>query len=263
MEETIFTPNNINKLNSKKGILALLRRSPLNFERAIRYVDYEKRLKKLQVELIKLQTWVINNEERVVVIFEGRDAAGKGGAIRRITEKMNPRHLRILALPKPTEVERSQWYFQRYVSELPKAGEIVFFDRSWYNRAVVEPVNGFCTDQEYKIFMSQVNHFEKMISESGIKVVKLYMSISKKEQAKRFADIKQNPLKQWKMTKVDEKAQELWDNYTKYKRLMFDNTKRNKSIRFKVIRANRKTIARINVIEYILSKIPYDKDIEV
>ena len=262
-ESTLFTAINVKKLNSKKGMLALLRREPLNYEKAIRYVDYGKRLKKYQVELIKLQTWVIKNKERVIVIFEGRDAAGKGGAIRRVTEKMNPRHLRIVALPQPTEVERSQWYFQRYVNELPEAGEIVFFDRSWYNRAVVEPVNKFCTDKEYTIFMNQVNDFERMLTESGIRLVKIYMSISKTEQAKRFAEIKENPLKQWKMTKVDEQAQMLWDVYTDYKKRMFLNTKKEKAIQFKVIRANRKTIARVGVIEHILKNVPYDKNIEV
>jgi polyphosphate kinase 2 len=262
-EKTIFTNANLKKLNSKKGLLALLRKEPLNFEKAIRFVDYEKKLKKFQVELIKLQTWVIENDKRVVVIFEGRDAAGKGGAIRRVTEKMNPRHLRIVALPKPTEVEKSQWYFQRYVNELPQAGEIVFFDRSWYNRAVVEPVNSFCTDEEYHIFMNQVNDFERMITESGTILVKIYMSISKTEQAKRFNEIKSDPLKQWKMTKVDEDAQKLWDVYTEYKKKMFANTRKKGAIRFKVIKANRKTIARTGVIEHILKTVPYDKSIEV
>ncbi|HFS67830.1 MAG TPA: polyphosphate kinase 2 [Flavobacteriia bacterium] len=262
MSENILTPQNIKKLNSKKGMLALMRKEPINIERAIRYVDYEKELKKLQVELIKLQTWVIQTNQKVVVIFEGRDAAGKGGAIRRITEKMNPRHLRIVALPKPTDEEKSQWYFQRYINELPKGGEIVFFDRSWYNRAVVEPVNGFCTKEEYKIFMNQVNDFERMITESGTILVKIYMSISKREQQKRFKDIKSNPLKQWKMTPVDEKAQELWDDYTDYKTKMFENTK-NGGKPFKIIRANRKTNARLNVIKHILKKIPYDKSIKV
>ncbi len=262
MSENLLNTSNIKKLNSKKGMLALLRREPLNYEKAIRYVDYEKELKKLQVELIKLQTWVINNNKKVVVIFEGRDAAGKGGAIRRITEKMNPRHLRIVALPKPTEEEQTQWYFQRYINQLPKGGEIVFFDRSWYNRAVVEPVNGFCTEAEYKIFMNQVNDFERMLTESGTILVKIYMSISKREQEKRFRDIKNNPLKQWKMTPVDEKAQELWNDYTAYKRKMFENTKKGK-LRFKIIRANRKTSARLDVIKHILKKIPYDKDLKV
>jgi polyphosphate kinase 2 (PPK2 family) len=176
---------------------------------------------------------------------------------------MNPRHLRIVALPKPTEVERNQWYFQRYVNELPNAGEILFFDRSWYNRAGVEPVNGFCTEEEYNIFMNQVNHFERMLTESGIILVKIYMSISKTEQAKRFEEIKKNPLKQWKMTKVDEEAQALWEKYTEYKKKMFLNTKKKGVVRFKVIRANRKTSARVGVIEHILNSVPYDKDIKV
>ena len=257
-----LSPKNLKKLNSKKGLLALLSKQPINVERAIRYVDYQKKLEQLQVELIRLQTWAINKEERIIVIFEGRDAAGKGGAIRRLTERINPRHMRIVALPKPTQDEQSQWYFQRYVEQLPKAGEIVFFDRSWYNRAVIEPVNGFCTEKEYEIFMDQVNDFEKMILQSGIHVVKIYMSISKKEQSKRFEEIKSDPLKQWKMTKLDEKAQDLWDDYTEYKKAMFEKTNTENSP-WKIIRANRKTEARINVINHILDSIPYDKDLEI
>lgn len=256
-----LTDIDIKKLNSKKGLLALLSK-PLNIERAIRYVDYQKKLEKLQVELIKLQTWAIEKNERIIIIFQGRDAAGKGGAIRRATERINPRHIRIVALPKPTEDEQSQWYFQRYVEQFPKAGEIIFFDRSWYNRAVVEPVNGFCTKQQYEIFMNQVNDFERMILESGIHLVKIYMSISKKEQAKRFEEIKNDPLKQWKMTKVDERAQELWDNYTEYKKAMFSKTNTEISP-WKVIRANRKTEARVSVINHILKSIPYNKNIKI
>jgi polyphosphate kinase 2 len=252
----------LKKLNSKKGLLALLSKEPLNIERALRYVDYQKKLEKLQVELIRLQTWAIQKEERIIVIFEGRDAAGKGGAIRRLTERINPRHMRIVALSKPTKDERSQWYFQRYIEQLPKAGEIVFFDRSWYNRAVIEPVNGFCTQDEYEVFMNQVNDFEKMILRSGIHVVKIYMSISKKEQSKRFADIKSDPLKQWKMTKLDEKAQDLWNDYTEYKNAMFKRTN-TKISPWKIIRANRKTDARVNVITHILDSIPYDKKLKV
>ncbi|MDN3618037.1 MULTISPECIES: polyphosphate kinase 2 [Polaribacter] len=257
-----ISPKNLKKLNSKKGLLALLSKEPLNIERAIRYVDYQRKLEDLQVELIRLQKWAINNNERIIIVFQGRDAAGKGGAIRRLTERINPRHMRIVALPKPSEDEQSQWYFQRYVEQFPKAGEMVFFDRSWYNRAVIEPVNDFCTQEEYKIFMNQVNDFERMILESGIHLVKIYMSISKKEQAKRFADIKSDPLKQWKMTKLDEKAQLLWDDYTEYKKAMFEKT--NTAISpWKIIRANRKTEARVNVINHILNRIPYDKDLEV
>ena len=248
----------LKKLNSKLGIKALLSKEKISVDRALRIVNYEKRLKRLQVELIKMQTGVIENQERVIVIFEGRDAAGKGGAIRRITERINPRHFRIVALPKPTNDEQTQWYFQRYIQKFPKAGEIVFFDRSWYNRAVVEPVNGFCKEAEYNMFMSQVNDFERMITESGIKLVKIYMSITKREQAKRFEDIRNNPLKQWKMTAVDEKAQELWDSYTDYKTKMFENTTEG-AVPWKIINANRKTLARIHSIEYLLKQIPYDK----
>ena len=248
----------LKKLNSKLGIKALLSKEKTSVDRALRIVNYEKRLKRLQVELIKMQTGVIENQERVIVIFEGRDAAGKGGAIRRITERINPRHFRIVALPKPTNDEQTQWYFQRYIQKFPKAGEIVFFDRSWYNRAVGEPVNGFCKEAEYNIFMSQVNDFERMITESGIKLVKIYMSITKREQAKRFEDIRNNPLKQWKMTAVDEKAQELWDRYTDYKTKMFENTTEG-AVPWKIINANRKTLARIHSIEYLLKQIPYDK----
>jgi polyphosphate kinase 2 len=212
--------------------------------------------------LVKLQQWVLKENKRVAIVFEGRDAAGKGGSIRRFMEHLNPRSSRLVALNKPTNVEKGQWYFQRYIKELPNPGEIVFFDRSWYNRAVVEPVNGFCTAEEYEIFMNQVNDFEKMILESGIHLVKIYMSISKKEQAKRFADIKSNPLKQWKMTKLDEKAQILWEQYTEYKNAMFQKTNTNISP-WKVIRANRKTEARVNVINHVLNSIPYDKDLEI
>ncbi len=253
---------NLKKLNSKIGLLSLLSKKPLNLDRAIRYVDYQKKLKKLQVELIRLQTWAINKEERIIVIFEGRDAAGKGGAIRRLTERINPRYMRIVALSKPSKDQQSQWYFQRYIEQLPKAGEIVFFDRSWYNRAVIEPVNEFCTQKEYEVFMNQVNDFERMILESGIHLVKIYMSISKKEQSKRFSEIKSDPLKQWKMNKLDEKAQDLWEDYTEYKNAMFQKTN-TKISPWKIIRANRKTDARVNVINHILDRIPYDKKLEI
>lgn len=257
-----LTSSELKKLNSKKALRAILSREPINIERILRYVDYERKLIKLQTEVIKLQTWAIKNNERIIVLFEGRDAAGKGGAIRRITERINPRHIRIAALQKPTEDEQTQWYFQRYIEQFPKAGEMIFFNRSWYNRAVLEPVNGFCSEQQYQTFMGQVNDFERMILESGIHLVKIYMSISKKEQAKRFEEIKTDPLKQWKMSPVDERAQELWDDYTKYKQAMFDVTDTEKSP-WKVIKANRKTEARVNAINHILEKIPYNEDIKI
>lgn len=260
--ENNLSEKDINKLNTKKGVLALVKTRPFNVAKALRYINYQKELKRLQVELIKMHTWVIQNDKRVIVLFEGRDAAGKGGAIRRITERLNPRHYHNIALPKPSKEEQGQWYFQRYIAEFPKRGEIVFFDRSWYNRAVVEPVNLFCTQEQYITFMNHVNDFERMIVESDIQIVKIYMSISKSEQNKRFKEIKSSPLKQWKMTPVDEKAQELWDDYTHYKNEMFAKTG-TQIAPWKVIRANRKTSARINAIEHILSVIPYDKSIEV
>jgi len=263
MENYNFTDSDIKKLNTNKGLHTLLGQEIYNPEKALRFFNYEKKLKKLQIELVRLQTWVMDNNERVIIIFEGRDAAGKGGAIRRMTERINQRNYRIVALPKPNAEEKSQWYFQRYINQFPNAGEIVFFDRSWYNRAVVEPVNGFCTDKEYDVFMNQVNNFERMITESGIRLVKIYMSISKTEQAKRFKEIKSDPLKQWKMTPVDEKAQELWDVYTKYKKLMFENTKKDGAIPFKVIKANRKTSTRVGVIQHFLDAIPYDKTLKI
>ncbi len=253
-----LTEKDLKNLHSKKGLQALLSDEKPNVQKALKSVNYIKTLKSLQKELIKMHEEIIENNDRVIVVFEGRDAAGKGGAIRRITERINPRHFRIVALPKPTEDESTQWYFQRYINQFPKAGEIVFFDRSWYNRAVVEPVNGFCTQEEYDRFMNNVNDFERMITSSGIKLVKVYMSIGKEEQAKRFEEIKNNPLKQWKMTPVDEKAQELWDEYTKYKKVMFASTN-TEHAPWKIIKANKKTWARIQSMKYLLAKIPYNK----
>lgn len=256
MEELNLTTEQIAILNSKIGLKYLLADKKLNFEKALRLATYELKLRELQTELIKLQNWVIEHGKKVVILFEGRDAAGKGGAIRRITAHINPRHYRIVALPKPTVEEKGQWYFQRYVNKLPKPGEIVFFDRSWYNRAAVEPVNGFCTAEEYEIFMGQVNEFERMIVESDTYFIKIYFSITKEEQARRFADIKNSPLKRWKMTPVDEKAQELWEEYTKYKRRMFEETN-TELCPWLIIDANKKTFARIEVTEHILKMIPY------
>ena len=225
--------------------------------KAVRIMNYENKLKKLQAELIKLQQWVEVDNEKVVIIFEGRDAAGKGGAIRRITQHLNPREFKVVALPKPTIEEKGEWYFQRYINNLPREGKIVFFDRSWYNRAVVEPVNGFCTEEEYNIFMNQVNDFERMIIESGIRLIKFYFSISKNEQAKRFKDIKSSPIKKWKFSKVDQQAIKLWDSYTDYKKKMFEKTNTEISP-WIIIKANRKSSARLEAIKHILDIIPYN-----
>ena len=243
-------------LNSKIGLYSLLRNKNVNVSKALEEAKYTVELKSKQAELIKLQNWVIKNRKKVVILFEGRDAAGKGGAIRRITEYINPRHFRVVALNIPSDDEKKQWFFQRYSNRLPKPGEIVFFDRSWYNRAVVEPVNNFCTLKEYNIFMSQVNEFEKMLIQSDTYLIKLYFSISKEEQAKRFNEIKNNPLKKWKITPVDEKAQELWDSYTDYKEKMFDTTN-TELAPWEIIDANKKTSARITAISHILETIPF------
>ncbi len=249
-----FNEKDIRLLNTNKGVKLMLQ--GLDPNKALRYVKYEREVEKLQVELIKLQNWVINKNKRVVVIFEGRDAAGKGGAIRRITHHLNPRFYNKVALPKPTIEEKGQWYFQRYVHNLANRGEMVFFDRSWYNRAVVEPVNGFCTKAEYNRFMDEIVAFENMLTSDGIILVKFYFSINKEEQARRFKEIKENPLKRWKMTAVDEKAQELWDVYTQYKNKMFEVSHSNKNP-WIIIEANKKTKARIDAIKQLLSVIPY------
>ena len=246
-------------LNSKIGLKHLLMDERLDYEKALRQARYEVRLRELQTELIKMQNWVIETQQKVVVLFEGRDAAGKGGAIRRITAHINPRYYRIVALPKPREEELGQWYFQRYVNRLPRPGEMAFFDRSWYNRAVVEPVNGFCNQEEYQRFMGQVNEFERMIVESGTHFIKFYFSITKEEQARRFREIRTSPLKKWKMTPVDERAQELWDVYTEYKEKMFAQT-HTELCPWIIIDANEKHHARIRATEHILETIPYEVD---
>ena len=249
-----FSEKDINLLNTNKGIKLMLK--GLEPSKALRYVKYEREVERLQVELIKLQNWVIQNKKRVVVIFEGRDAAGKGGAIRRITHHLNPRYYKKVALPKPTEEERGQWYFQRYVQQLANRGQMVFFDRSWYNRAVVEPVNKFCTQKEYKRFMDEIVSFEYMLTNDGIILIKFYFSINKTEQENRFEEIRSNPLKRWKMTSVDEKAQELWDVYTNYKNKMFEVSDSDKNP-WIIIEANRKTKARVEAINHLLEIIPY------
>ena len=251
-----LSENDVEILNSKIGLKHLLAQEEIDLAAALKAAKYENTLRQLQVQLVDLQRWVIESGQRIIVLFEGRDAAGKGGAIRRITAHINPRHFRIVALPKPSDEEKGQWYFQRYVNQLPKPGEIVFFDRSWYNRAVVEPVNEFCSEDEYRIFMSQVNEFERMITESGCHLVKLYFSISRDEQKRRFKDIKNSPLKRWKMTSVDKRAQKLWDAYTSYKDKMFEATDTSCGP-WHIIKADDKMAARLEALQIILDEIPY------
>ena len=248
-----LSQEDIKLLNSKMGIKKLLSNNNVDIAKALNATKYDIRLKKLQEQLIDLQERVIKKNEKVVILFEGRDSAGKGGAIRRIASRINPRHFRIIALPKPTEEEQGQWYFQRYINHFPNPGEIVFFDRSWYNRAVVEPAMDFCTDKQYDEFMQQINPFEKMFTDSGITLIKLYFSITKKEQAKRFEDLRSNSLKKWKLSPVDLRAHELWDTFTKYEKEMFAKTD-TKDCPWKIIEANKKTEARIEAIEYILEQ---------
>ncbi|MGE4294315.1 MAG: polyphosphate kinase 2 [Campylobacterales bacterium] len=217
---------------------------------------YNKELIALQEELVKLQNWVIANEKRLLVIFEGRDAAGKGGVIKRITEYLNPRGARVVALLKPSDVERKQWYFQRYVSQLPNAGEMVFFDRSWYNRAGVEKVMNFCSQEEYQKFMHQVPMFEQMLVEDGIIMFKYFLTIDKEEQVNRINARKGDPLKRWKLSDMDLKSIKFYDDYTKAKVEMLARTHTPYSP-WIVVDANDKRRARLNIIRDILSHIDY------
>lgn len=219
-------------------------------------LDYERELKELQIELLKLQNHVKDKGLKILMIFEGRDAAGKGGTIKRITEHLNPRGARVVALDKPSDVEKTQWYFQRYAGHLPSAGEIVLFDRSWYNRGGVEPVMGFCTEEEHNEFLNHVSEFERMLVNSGIILFKFYFSVSKEEQARRFKERKTDPLKQFKLSPVDAKSQDLWDKYTiaKFSMLRASHTGTAPWI---IIRSDNKKKARINCIKHILSSVQY------
>lgn len=219
-------------------------------------LEYEKELTLLQIELLKLQNHIKNQGLKVLMIFEGRDAAGKGGTIKRITEHLNPRGARVVALEKPSDTEKSQWYFQRYTQHLPSAGEIVLFDRSWYNRGGVEPVMGFCTPEEHHEFLKEVSQFEDMLVKSGIILLKYYFSVSKKEQGLRFKKRETDPLKQYKLSPVDKESQMLWDKYTiaKFSMLMASNTQ---SAPWTIIRSDNKKQARINCIKDILNNTNY------
>lgn len=246
----------LSKLNTNRGLLKMLKSKNIKLKSVLEELQYEEELVMLQIELVKLQRWAQKNGKRIAILFEGRDAAGKGGSIRRFTEHLNPRSMRVVALPKPSELEKGQWYFQRYSVQLPSAGEIVFFDRSWYNRAVVEPVNGFCTDEEYDRFMQQVTEYEHMLYEDGIMIIKFWFSISQEEQLARFTSRRVNPLKQWKLSPIDDKAQELWAKYSRFKELMFSRTHTSFSP-WIIVQANNKKLARLESIRYVLSTVDY------
>ena len=224
---------------------------------------YEKQKYRLQVELLKLQAWVKETGQRVVVLFEGRDAAGKGGTIKRFMEHLNPRGAHVVALEKPSDTERGQWYFQRYIQHLPSAGEIVLFDRSWYNRAGVERVMGFCSPDEYNEFMRQVPEFERNLVRSGIHVIKFWFSVSREEQRRRFKERESHPLKQWKLSPIDLASLDKWDDYTRAKEAMFFYTDTADSP-WTVVKSDCKKRARLNAMRYVLHKLPYaNKDIDL
>jgi polyphosphate kinase len=219
--------------------------------------DYEQELRRLQIELVKLQEWIRHKGLKVVVIFEGRDAAGKGGAIKRITDTLNPRICRVVALGTPTEKEKTQWYFQRYVAHLPAAGEMVLFDRSWYNRAGVEHVMGFCSENEYVEFLHTCPEFERMLVRSGIILVKYWFSVSDEEQEKRFQDRMSDVTKRWKLSPMDLQSRPRWVEYSRAKDEMFAHTD-IKQVPWYVVNADNKKCARLNVIHHLLSLIPYE-----
>ncbi len=243
------------KFDDKKKFLKILKNklSSKKYNKVLDRVDYSNDLLFLQSRLVDLQNYIKDQNLRVCIIFEGRDAAGKGGAIKRFTQYLNPRNSRIVALPEPTLEEKGQWYFRRYMKMMPNPGEIVFFDRSWYNRAVVEPVMGFCTNHEYNTFMSQVNEFEKMLIKDEVHIIKFWFSITKSEQKRRFQKRITNPLKSWKFSKVDLESQKRWSIYTKYKRKMFMKTGIKISPWIN-IKSNNKLRARIESIKYVLSR---------
>ncbi|MDO5357351.1 MAG: polyphosphate kinase 2, partial [Conchiformibius sp.] len=224
--------------------------------------EYEKEKKKLQVELLKVQSWVKDSGQKIVSLFEGRDAAGKGGTIKRFMEHLNPRGARVVALEKPTETERGQWYFQRYIQNLPTAGEIVFFDRSWYNRAGVEHVMGFCEPHEYLMFMRQAPEFERMLVSSGIHLFKFWFSVSREEQLRRFISRHDDPLKHWKLSPVDVQSLDRWDDYTEAKNAMFFHT-HTKDSPWVIIKSDDKKRARLNCIRHFLHSLDYpNKDVK-
>jgi polyphosphate kinase 2 len=233
------------------------------YEKVIKSEEYEAEMELLQIELVKMQTWVQTVGERIVLVFEGRDAAGKGGTILRFNENLNPRNARVAALAKPSEQERGQWYFQRYIQRLPTKGEIVFFDRSWYNRTGVEHVMGFCSPEEYLEFMRQAPEFERMMVRSGVKLFKFWFSVSRAEQLRRFIGRAKDPLKQWKLSPMDVESLSRWDQYTKAKEAMLFYTD-TADAPWTIIRSDDKKRARLNAMRHVLNSIPYaGKDVSV
>lgn len=227
------------------------------YRKAMKRKDYERALEPLQVELVKLQSWVRENNERIMVVFEGRDAAGKGGTIHAVKEYQNPRHTRVVALAKPTDREQGELYYQRYIKHLPSAGEIVLFDRSWYNRGGVEPVMGFCTRKQHERFLMETPRIEDVFVDDGIKLFKIWLNVGREMQLKRFHDRRHNPLKVWKLSPIDLKALDKWDEYTKARNSMLARTHSNHAP-WTLVRSNDKKRARLNVIRHLLTSIDYE-----
>ena len=252
-----FKAEHFQGVKTRDQLINVARKYNVPIGKTLKKLKYEAELRLLQSEFVNLQKWIASNNMRVVVIFEGRDAAGKGGSIKRFKEHLNPRTFRVVALTKPTEVERGQWYFRRYIKVLPNPGEIVFFDRSWYNRAVVEPVMGFCNVEQYDKFMVQVPEFEHLLYEDNVKIIKFWFSITKDEQKRRFDPRMENPLKRWKFSPVDMKGQELFDRYTYYKEQMFSKTHTAFSP-WVIVKTNSKKTARLESMRYVLSQFDYE-----
>ncbi|NND51541.1 MAG: polyphosphate kinase 2, partial [Flavobacteriaceae bacterium] len=219
-----YSKRELKQLSSNQSLINLLSQKDPNFEIVLQEAQYQEELRLLQIELIKFQNWVIKKRKRVLIIFEGIELSGKSLTIRAILEHLNPRSARSIALPRPNPTEAGQWYFQRYIKRFPDPGEIVLFDRSWYNRAMIEPVHDFCTKKQYNLFMEEVNNFEKMLCHDGLIFLKFYFDISKTEQARRIDKVINDPLKRWQLSKVDLKAQELWDKFKYYEQLMMKHT---------------------------------------
>ena len=250
-----FDLEDLDNISKSQEVLDLLiQKGIIKEKKFLEQLKYEKELDELQSEMLRLQEFVIRNQKRLLIIYEGRDAAGKGGTISRTIAKINPKKYKVIALPKPTEINLKEWYFQRYITHLPIQEEIVFFDRSWYNRAVVEPVFGFCTPEQHESFLNQVNRFEDLLIDDGIILIKFFLNISKEEQADRLEERREDPLKQWKVGGLDEQAQEKWDVYTLYIDKMLQETSTENSP-WVEIKTDDKKEARLETMKYILRNV--------
>lgn len=240
---------------SEEIIDLLVAKGIIKEKKFLKQLEYEKELNQLQYEMLRLQEYIISHKKKLLIIYEGRDAAGKGGTISRTIAKMNPKNFRVTALPKPTEIETQQWYFQRYIQQLPRQEEVVFFDRSWYNRAVVEPVFGFCTNEQHESFMQQVNQLEHLLIDDGIILIKFFLNISKEEQESRLNSRREDEMKQYKIGGLDEQAQDKWDDYSAYIAKMLRDTSTEKSPWIE-IKTDDKKEARLETMKYILNNVP-------